>query len=127
MAGLFDVSGSFSNTFNFLKVLKRREMFKRLEGYAQIGVNALAGATPADTGITAASWSYEIIDEGGELRIIWSNSNVVDGWFNVAVGIQYGHGTGTGGYVTGIDYINPALKPVFDAISEKVWKAVTSA
>ena len=83
-------------------------------------------STPRDSGSTAASWSYEIIDDGGQIRIVWSNSNVNNG-FNVAVGLQYGHGTGTGGYVVGRDYINPAMRPTFDKIVEQMWRVVTNA
>lgn len=126
MAGWFSVSGSFKNTFAFLKKMQEQEAYAALEGYAQRGVDALSATTPKDTAETAGSWSYEIIDEGGLFRIVWSNSSTNKG-VNIAIILQYGHGTGTGGYVQGRDYINPALRPVFDEISDKVWKAVTSA
>ena len=87
---------------------------------------ALQAHTPVDSGITANSWSYEIKDDGTNLQIIWTNDNVNDG-VNIAIILQYGHGTGTGGYVVGRDYINPAMQPTFDKISDRVWKAVTSA
>lgn len=123
---LFSVSGSFANMFRFLDFGRQQRMFDRLDALGQQGVDALQAFTPKDSGVTAASWSYEIVDQGGRLTIAWSNTNIVNG-FKVAVGLQYGHGTGTGGYVVGRDYINPALKPVFDQIAEQVWKAVTSA
>lgn len=88
------------------------------------GVDALAAATPTDTGKTAASWRYRIVKERGSYRIEWWNSNNDRGAV-VALLLQYGHGTGTGGYVSGIDYINPALKPIFDQIADDVWKQVT--
>ena len=120
------VSGSFNNSRKFLKAMLQQRMFDRLNSLGQEGVAALQAYTPKDSGITAASWSYDIVDDGGLVRIVWSNSNSVNG-FNVAVGLQHGHGTGTGGYVVGRDYINPAIRPIFDRISEDVWKAVTSA
>lgn len=122
----FEVRGDFKNTEKFLKAMKDKDLFDSLSGYARQGVAALASATPIESGITAGSWDYEIIDKRGMLTIAWTNSNVISG-VNIAVILQYGHGTGTGGYVSGRDYINPAIQPIFDDISEKVWKAVTSA
>ena len=122
----FEVRGDFKNTEKFLKAMKDKDLFDSLSGYARLGVAALASATPIESGITAGSWDYEIIDKKGMLTIAWTNSNVISG-VNIAVILQYGHGTGTGGYVSGRDYINPAIQPIFDDISEKVWKAVTSA
>lgn len=126
MAGSFSVSGSFENAFRFLRRMLSLEAYQALESYGQEGVNALAAFTPTDTGETADSWYYEISDKGGEFVITWSNSNIENG-FHVAIGLQHGHGTGTGGYVVGRDYINPAIRPTFDKIADKVWKAVTSA
>lgn len=85
----------------------------------------MAAATPKDTGFTAASWSYEIIQNGETISIVWKNSHVVRG-VNIAVILQYGHGTRNGGYVRGVDYINPALRPVFDRLAEAAWKEVKS-
>lgn len=119
-------SGGFSNTEKFLLKLKRGDMYKRLDACCREGVIALERATPSDTGKTASMWSYEIHIGGGEVVIYWTNENVIDG-FNVAIGLQYGHGTGTGGYVQGTDYINPAMKSVFDKIAEDVWREVTSS
>lgn len=124
MSGLFSVSGSFKNAFNFLRRAKTREAYASLQSLAQEGVAALAAYTPADSGITASSWTYEVEDDGPDIRIIWKNTNVNQG-VNIAVILQYGHGTGTGGYVAGRDYINPAMKPTFDKISDRVWRAVT--
>lgn len=122
---MFRVLGSFDRTFAFLRKMLNNEAYAALESYAQEGVDALKSFTPVDTGITADSWTYEIVDESN-LQIIWSNTHVNDG-VNIAIILQFGHGTGTGGYVAGRDYINPALQPVFDKIAENVWRAVTNA
>ena len=122
----FTISGSFKNIKAFLKKMQLGEPFEILNSYAIEGVAALQAHTPVDSGITANSWSYEIQDDGTNLQIIWTNDNVNDG-VNIAIILQYGHGTGTGGYVVGRDYINPAMQPTFDKISDRVWKAVTSA
>lgn len=106
------------------KLLKRRYM-KKLEAYALEGVAALAATTPKDTGLTASSWSYEIENTNGRAAIYWTNSNINQG-VPIAVILQYGHGTGTGGYVQGIDYINPAMRPVFDSISQRAWRDIMS-
>lgn len=99
---------------------------KILESQGQRGVDALSSATPFESGLASNSWSY--IVEGGRngCRIVWMNADVENG-FPVAIMLQYGYGTGTGGYVAGRDYINPAMRPIFDQIAETVWKAVTSA
>jgi hypothetical protein len=97
-----------------------------LESLAQRGVAALQAATPTDSGLTAASWSYVIEERDGAVFISWLNSNIVMGT-NVAILLQYGHGTGTGGYVSGRDFINPAIQPIFDEIANELWKKVTSA
>ncbi|HNX63451.1 MAG TPA: HK97 gp10 family phage protein [Candidatus Limiplasma sp.] len=93
--------------------------------YGQAGVEALSAATPKDSGETAGSWSYEIVQKPTGVAIVWSNSNMNDG-ANIAVLLQYGHGTRNGGYVQGVDYINPALKPIFERIANEAWKEVTS-
>lgn len=121
----FHHKGNFQKTDNFLKKAKQGDYFRSLEKFAQEGVNALASATPIDSGKTAASWDYTISRSKGSVSITWTNSNVNDG-VNIAVIIQYGHGTRNGGYVQGRDYINPAIRPVFDKIAENVWKEVTS-
>lgn len=94
--------------------------------YGVEGVQALSQATPQDSGLTASSWSYEILKQNGNYTIVWINTNVHSG-VSVAVLIQYGHGTGTGGYVQGRDYINPAIQPIFDRIANDVWKVVTTS
>lgn len=115
--------GDFKKTDNFLAKILKRDYVSILKKYGQEGVNALSKATPYDTGLTANSWYYEIEDTNNGLRIYWKNSNVNKG-VNVAVILQYGHGTGTGGYVEGVDYINPALKPVFQKIADGAWDEV---
>lgn len=120
----FAERGSFKNTEKFLKKPYGKNVRSILNRYGKIGVQALSSATPKDSGLTAASWGYSIEEDGSSTKIVWSNTNVNKG-VNIAVILQYGHGTGNGGYVVGIDYINPALKPVFDSIADVLWKEVT--
>lgn len=117
--------GDFSKTEKFLKKSFGRDYFGVLEKYAQQGVAALSAATPVKTGLTAASWSYKIIQNGSSISIVWENSNIHKG-INIALILQYGHGTRNGGYVEGRDYINPALQPIFDRMADAAWKEVTS-
>lgn len=116
------VRGSTDRTEAFLRHNKKIK-FSKLDQYGVQGVNALAAATPVKTGITASSWDYKIVEEDGKTRIVWTNSNVVKGQ-QIAVLLQYGHGTRNGGYVVGRDYINPALRPIFDDIAKNAWKDV---
>lgn len=116
--------GNLDKTVGWLKKLQQEKMFKNLDKYGIRGVQALEEATPKDTGVTATSWSYRIDKKPGEIKLVFCNSNVIDEWCNVAIIIQYGHATGTGGYVEGIDYINPALAPVFQRIADEVWEEV---
>lgn len=118
--------GNFDHLEKFLAAMKRKDHMKVLDEYGRIGVEALRAATPVRTGATADAWAYEVETGNGEDRIVWTNSNEHNG-FRVAIALQYGHGTGTGGYVFGRDYINPALRDVFDRLAEEVWKGVTSA
>lgn len=111
-------------TEKFLDKLKQFQIRRVLEKYGQIGVNALSSATPTATGLTASSWYYEISGNNESYKISWCNSNENKG-VNIAVILQYGHGTGTGGYVSGRDYINPAMKPIFDSIVDEAWKELT--
>lgn len=117
--------GDFSKAFRHLKKLSDASKFKFLEKYGQRGVAALSAATPVDSGLTANSWSYEIQQSGSGVSVVFLNSNIPNG-FPVAIMLQYGHGTGTGGWVEGRDYINPAIRPVFDAMANEAWKEVTS-
>ena len=120
-------NGDFGRTTEMLKKLSTKFYLRRLNELAQEGVDALAAATPKDTGKTAASWRYEIVERDGTYAIVYSNTNVIDEWANVAILLQYGHATRHGGWVEGIDYINPALRPVFNKIADKVWKEVCGA
>lgn len=122
----FHHKGNFARTERFFHRARRASFFSSLEDLAQAGVDALSRATPVDSGLTAQSWYYEIRNEQGKVSIFWKNSNQNQG-VPIAVIIQYGHGTGNGGYVEGVDYINPALKPIFEQIAGKVWKEVTRA
>ena len=118
--------GDFSNTFKFLKKMEKFQVTKILDKYGKMGVNALANATPLDSGKTAESWGYEISVKKEGATIHWTNTNQNNGVY-IAVILQYGHGTGTGGYVQGIDYINPAIRPVFDKIVEEAWMEVVNS
>lgn len=117
--------GDFSKSLTFLnnKRYIRKNIIPILKKYGEAGVEALREATPKDTGKTSESWSYEIDQHDNGARIIWKNSNVSD-WANVAVLIQYGHATKNGGWVEGIDYINPAMKSIFERLAEEAWKEV---
>lgn len=121
-----DVQGDFKNTERFLKKMSSADITAALKSLAQQGVRALANATPRDSGLTAASWGFEITRSRMSSSITWTNSHTESG-FPVAIMLQYGHGTGTGGYVKGRDYINPAMQPVFDKIADEAWKVITSA
>lgn len=125
--GLIKVThkGDFSHTQRFFNRLLHREYLNILEKYGREGVAALSSATPKDTGKTAESWNYSITHDSRKTTIGWYNTNVNDG-VNIAVIIQYGHGTNSGTYVAGKDYINPAVKPIFDEIADNVWKEVNS-
>jgi hypothetical protein len=126
---MFDIStsGSFSKTEESLAKLKRnQDTMAILHKGGLSGVLALRMATPVNSGLASNSWGYEISKRGSIYILTFTNSDVENG-FPVALMIQYGYGTGNGGFVAGVDYINPALKPIFDEISDELWKAVTSA
>lgn len=120
---MFRQKGDFRRTSDFLKRANRLNLDAILNQYGQEGVEALRVATPKDTGTTANSWSYVVHKGTGSITITWSNSNIVDG-VPIAVILQYGHGTRNGGYVQGTDYINPAMKPIFDKIAQRAWEEV---
>lgn len=123
----FETHGSFKNTENFLqRMMQELTIRETLDRYGRMGVDALSSATPVDSGLTSESWAYSVLITSRSYSITWTNSNIVDGR-PIAILLQYGHGTGTGGYVEGQDYINPALKPIFDQLAEEVWKVVTTA
>lgn len=118
------VTGSSKNAENFAHRMLRRDQFTRLGKFGPVGVAALARATPKDSSETANSWYYQVAQKPGLYEIHWLNSNAPDG-LPIAAIIQYGHATRNGGYVQGIDYINPALAPVFSKIADDMWKVVT--
>lgn len=116
--------GSFSKTEKLLKKSLGRNYLSVLEKYGQQGVAALSVATPVDTGYTASSWRYKIIQNDSAISIAWENTNVQN-YVNIAVILQYGHATRNGGYVEGVDYINPALRPIFQKLANAAWREVT--
>lgn len=116
-------SGSFNNTMRFLQLMQTNRVFDVLDRYGREGVDALAQATPKETGETADSWYYEVSHKAGKHTVGWGNRHREDG-VQIAIIIQYGHGTGTGGYVEGIDYINPALRPIFDRMANDIERQV---
>ena len=127
MSGVsFSVSGSTNNMENYLKKMSKMDLASILRPFAQQGVSALSSATVKETGRAASAWGYEIIEEKGKVTIWWTNSDIENG-YPVAVMIQYGHGTGTGGYVQGRDYINPAIRPIFDKMAREMERVVKSA
>lgn len=120
----FKHKGDFSNLTRFLERAKEVVHIGDLDKYGRAGVEALASATPVDSGKTASSWYYEVTNSNGSARITFNNSNIQNG-VPIAIILQYGHGTGTGGWVEGRDYINPAIQPIFDEIANNAWREVT--
>lgn len=120
----FRQKGDFSKLTRFLERAKEAVHLGDLDKYGRAGVDALASATPVDSGLTAQSWYYEITNKNGTATISFKNSNIQNG-VPIAIILQYGHATGTGGWVEGRDYINPAIRPIFDQIAEHAWKEVT--
>lgn len=119
----FEQQGDFKNLEKLLSFSKRANLDRILNHYGELGVQALSEATPVRTGKTASSWTYKVERDNGGAKIVWSNTNVNNGE-NIAILLQYGHGTGTGGYVRGIDYINPTMKPIFDKLADDLWTEV---
>ena len=120
----FRQKGDFSKLTKFLERAKESVKLGDLDKYGRAGVEALASATPVDSGLTANSWYYEIENKNGSASITFLNRNIQNG-VPIAIILQYGHGTGTGGWVQGRDYINPAIQPIFDKIADNAWKEVT--
>lgn len=116
--------GDWKLTRNWFDRMTKLDLALIMNQFGKEGVSALKAATPSRSGETAASWNYEVTRKGNNWKITWTNSHVNKG-ANIAVLIQYGHGTRNGGYVVGRDYINPAIRPVFDKIAAKAWKEVT--
>lgn len=117
-------SGSGKSSMDWLRRIGGRDIYSDLERYGQMGVAALARATPKETGLTAASWGYRVIRSRRFPGVEWYNTNQADNGTPIAVLLQYGHATRSGSYVPGYDYINPALQPIFDQIAQDVWKKV---
>lgn len=120
----FKQKGDFKKTEKFFKTIGNGDYLKGLEYFGEVGVSELMKVTPRKTGKTAESWTYSIEATNNGVELCWNNSNINKG-VNIAVIIQHGHGTGSGYYVEGVDYINPALTPVFDLIGKQVWEEVT--
>ena len=116
--------GDYSKVTRYLERVKKGINIKNLDKYGQAGVEALSSATPVDTGLTARSWYYEIEKLKGGVRISFCNSNIQNG-VPIAIILQYGHRTRTGGWVEGRDYINPAIQPIFDEMAKNAWKEVS--
>lgn len=121
----FRHKGNFSDLTKYFEKVRKAACLSVLEKYGQEGVDALASATPKDSGKTASSWYYEVTRKGSTASIVFKNLNVNNG-VPIAIILQYGHGTRNGGWVEGRDYINPAIQPVFDKIADAAWKEVTN-
>lgn len=120
----FRQKGDFSKLTRYFERVKETVKIGDLDRFGKEGVAALASATPIDSGLTAKSWNYKIEHKKGSVSITFNNTNIQNG-VPIAIILQYGHGTGTGGWVQGRDYINPAIQPIFDKIAENAWKEVT--
>lgn len=119
-------TGDFTKTYKFLEIAKTMTMKDIFSRYGNAGVAALSAATPQNTGETASKWGYEIITKKGGTSIVWTNDAISDG-IPIAILIQYGHGTKNGGYVSGVDFINPAIKNIMNNLADSIWKEVTKA
>ena len=122
----FRQKGDFSKLTRYLERVKEVAHLGDLDKYGRAGVEALASATPVDSGLTASSWYYEIKNQNGIATITFCNSNMNEG-VPIAIILQYGHGTNNGGWVEGRDYINPAIRPIFDKIANDAWREVTKS
>ena len=120
----FKQKGDFRNTERFLRKAHHIKYKSILDKYGQLGVEALMVATPRDSGLTSVSWGYVIEQENDKSTIIWTNSHMADS-ISVALLIQYGHATGNGGYVRGLDYINPTMRSIFEDMANEAWKEVS--
>ena len=120
----FRHKGDFSKTMRYLERAKNAVRLGDLDKFGREGVAALASATPVDTGLTANSWYYKVEHTKGSVTISFHNSNIQNG-VPIAIILQYGHGTRNGGWVQGRDYINPAIQPIFDKITDDAWREVT--
>jgi hypothetical protein len=119
--------GTYDKTEKFLKEGKDiNELRQIMERYGREGVAALSANTPIDTGLTASSWSFEVIQDSDGISLVFNNSNTTKTGIPIAILLQYGHGNGKGGYVQGRDFINPAIQPIFDRLATEAWKEVTT-
>jgi len=121
----FKYTGNFNKAESFLSNLSKKDFSGVFEKYGREGVQALSNSTPIDSGETSNTWDYEIVKKKNSIKIFWTNSNIVDG-IPVAILLQYGHGTRSGTFVEGRNFINPAITPIFDKIAENLWKEVNS-
>lgn len=121
----FSHSGNFKKTEKFLHGIMQRHYLNKMHRYGKRGVEALANATPVDTGKTAGSWTYEIVEGKNRISVYWKNTNI-NNYVNIALVLQYGHATRNGGWIEGRDYINPAIQPIFDRMANDVWKEVVT-
>lgn len=115
--------GNFNNIERFINKVLRKDYLNTLDDYGQKGLEALKEATPIDSGKTKDSWRYRILFANGKIKIQWYNTNIVDG-APIAIILQYGHATRNGGFVQGVDYINPAMRPIFEQMADEVWGKV---
>ncbi len=122
----FRQRGNFDRLEKYLKKSVVALIIERMEKYGRDGVEALKAATPVESGTTASSWRYEITKNGSMYSLTFHNDNVVNGWFNVAIMLDLGHGTGTGGWVEGLNYIDPAIQPIFEQMAHDLWLEVTN-
>lgn len=118
--------GDWAKTEEFLRLAQTKDISASLAAFGERGVSALSAATPTDTGETAASWYYEVVHRKGYWSIRWHNRHIDENGTPIAVLLQYGHGTRTGGYVQGQDYIMPAMRPIFEEIASQAWRVVTN-
>ena len=119
--------GTYNKTEAFLKKNKSLKDVKQiLEKYGREGVSALSACTPVESGETASSWFFEVIQDTDSVSLVFSNNSTTKTGVPISILLQYGHGNGKGGYVRGQDYINPAIQPIFDRIAEEAWKEVTA-
>ena len=125
MGFTFKHRGDFAKIERFLKNYEVKKLVRILESYGQIGVQALSSATPVDTGVTASSWSYQVRVSRSSFSISFTNSQTTSTGVPIVILLQYGHGTGIGGYVHGRDFINPVIQPIFDKMADDIWKEVT--
>lgn len=122
----FKHRGDFSRLSKYLSRAADAVRLSTLQRYGEMGVEALRAATPVDSGVTANAWRYELTSDGSVYSIEFHNDNVVDGWFNVAIMLDVGHGTGTGGWVEGRHFIDPTIQPIFEKMANDLWLEVTS-